>query len=110
MKQLRNIGAYVKYYYVDSLLTLDVFQHKCNNECAFRKLALRYHPDKNPDNPEAAERFKEINNANIILNDENKRPIYDDYGSMGLYVADQFGEDSVKYYFLMSKCWFKVSS
>ncbi|KAK3538347.1 hypothetical protein QTP70_035218 [Hemibagrus guttatus] len=75
---------------------------------AYRKLALRYHPDKNPDNPEAAEKFKELNNANSILNDETKRQIYDEYGSMGLYVADQFGEDSVKYYFLMSKCWFKA--
>ncbi|XP_053488553.1 dnaJ (Hsp40) homolog, subfamily C, member 5 gamma b [Ictalurus furcatus] len=75
---------------------------------AYRKLALRYHPDKNPENPEAAEKFKEINSANSILNDENKRQIYDEYGSMGLYVADQFGEDSVKYYFLMSKCWFKT--
>ncbi|XP_076155392.1 dnaJ (Hsp40) homolog, subfamily C, member 5 gamma b [Alosa pseudoharengus] len=75
---------------------------------SYRKLALRYHPDKNPDNPEAAERFKEINNANSILNDENKRKIYDEYGSMGLYVSEQFGEDSVQLYFLMSKCWFKT--
>ncbi len=75
-----------------------------------RKLALKYHPDKNPNNPEAAEKFKEINNANTILNDDTKRQIYDQYGSMGLYIADQFGEESVKYYFLMSKCWFKVSS
>lgn len=75
-----------------------------------RKLALRHHPDKNPDNPEAAEKFKEINNANSILSDENKRKIYDEYGSMGLYAAEQFGEEGVKYYFLMSKCWFKVSS
>lgn len=74
---------------------------------AYRKLALKYHPDKNPDNPEAAEKFKEINNANSILNDENKRKIYDEYGSMGLYVSEQFGEESVKYYFLMSKWWFK---
>lgn len=74
-----------------------------------RKLALKYHPDKNPDNPEAAEKFKEINNANSILNDEAKRRIYDEYGSMGLYVSEQFGEESVKYYFLMSKWWFKVS-
>lgn len=78
--------------------------------CAFRKLALKYHPDKNPENPEAAEKFKEINNANSILNDETKRKIYDEYGSMGLYVSEQFGEESVKYYFLMSKWWFKVGA
>uniref|UniRef100_A0A8C0HEV6 J domain-containing protein n=1 Tax=Chelonoidis abingdonii TaxID=106734 RepID=A0A8C0HEV6_CHEAB len=77
---------------------------------AYRKLALKYHPDKNPENPEAVEKFKEINNANATLNDENKRQIYDEYGSMGLYVAEQFGEESVKYYFLMSKWWFKVSA
>ncbi|XP_069742695.1 dnaJ (Hsp40) homolog, subfamily C, member 5 gamma a isoform X2 [Narcine bancroftii] len=75
---------------------------------AYRKLALKYHPDKNPDNPDASEKFKEINNANAILNDNNKKRIYDEYGSMGLYVAEQFGEESVKYYFLMNKCWFKV--
>ncbi|KAJ8275178.1 hypothetical protein COCON_G00098030 [Conger conger] len=75
---------------------------------AYRKLALKYHPDKNPDNPEAAEKFKEINNANSILNDDTKRKIYDEYGSMGLYVSEQFGEESVKYYFLMSKWWFKT--
>ncbi|XP_068436815.1 dnaJ (Hsp40) homolog, subfamily C, member 5 gamma b isoform X2 [Clinocottus analis] len=75
---------------------------------AYRKLALKYHPDKNPDNPEAVDKFKEINNANSILSDENKRKIYDEYGSMGLYAAEQFGEDGVKYYFLMSKCWFKA--
>lgn len=71
---------------------------------------MKYHPDKNPDNPEAAEKFKEINNANSILNDETKRKIYDEYGSMGLYVSEQFGEESVKYYFLMSKWWFKVAA
>uniref|UniRef100_UPI00398F25C2 dnaJ (Hsp40) homolog, subfamily C, member 5 gamma a isoform X2 n=1 Tax=Pristiophorus japonicus TaxID=55135 RepID=UPI00398F25C2 len=75
---------------------------------AYRKLALKYHPDKNPDNPDASDKFKEINNANAILNDDNKKRIYDEYGSMGLYVAEQFGEESVKYYFLMNRCWFKT--
>ncbi|XP_025911675.1 dnaJ homolog subfamily C member 5G [Apteryx mantelli] len=75
---------------------------------AYRKLALKYHPDKNPDDPAAAERFKEINSAHATLSDEGKRRIYAEYGSMGLYVAEQFGEDSVKYYFLMSKWWFKA--
>lgn len=69
---------------------------------------MRHHPDKNSNNPEAAEKFKEINNANSILSDENKRQIYDEYGSMGLYAAEQFGDEGAKYYFLMSKCWFKV--
>ncbi|XP_043397876.1 dnaJ homolog subfamily C member 5G isoform X2 [Chelonia mydas] len=80
----------------------------CRFPAPCRKLALKYHPDKNPENPEAVEKFKEINNANATLNDENKRKIYDEYGSMGLYVAEQFGEESVKYYFLMSKWWFKA--
>ncbi|NXW51792.1 DNJC5 protein, partial [Nyctiprogne leucopyga] len=75
---------------------------------AYRKLALKYHPDKNPDDPAAAERFKEINSAHATLSDEDKRRLYDQYGSLGLYVAEQFGDDAVKHYFLMSKWWFKA--
>ncbi|KAI8485210.1 DnaJ sub C member 5B [Branchiostoma belcheri] len=48
---------------------------------AYRKLALKFHPDKNPDNPEATEKFKEINRAHSILSDETKKNIYDEYGS-----------------------------
>lgn len=75
----------------------------------FRKFALRYHPDKNPDNPETAEKFKELNSANSILSDVTKRNIYDSYGSLGLYVAQQFGEENVNTYFMLSTWWAKVS-
>lgn len=71
-------------------------------------MALRYHPDKNPENPEAAEKFKELNNAHAVLSDVNKRNIYDSYGSLGLYVAQQFGEDNVSAYFMLSTWWAKV--
>lgn len=70
---------------------------------------MKYHPDKNPDNPEAAEKFKEINNAHAILTDATKRNIYDKYGSLGLYVAEQFGEENVNTYFVLSSWWAKVS-
>ncbi|KAI1233447.1 DnaJ subfamily C member 5, partial [Lamprotornis superbus] len=75
---------------------------------SYRKLALKYHPDKNPDNPEAAEKFKEINNAHAILTDATKRNIYDKYGSLGLYVAEQFGEENVNTYFVLSSWWAKL--
>ncbi len=48
---------------------------------AFRKLAKKYHPDVNKDNPEAAQKFKEINEAYAVLGDEQKRANYDQYGS-----------------------------
>lgn len=74
----------------------------------YRRLALKYHPDKNPDNPEASEKFKEINRANMILMDLTKRNIYDNYGSLGLYVAEQFGEENVNTYFVLTSGWCKA--
>jgi DnaJ family protein C protein 5 len=74
---------------------------------AYRKLALRWHPDKNRDNPDATERFKDINRANAILSDATKKEIYDKYGSLGLYVGEQFGNDNIHSYFVLSSCWFK---
>jgi len=47
---------------------------------AYRKAALKWHPDKNTDNPDAAERFKECSQAYEILSDAEKRKIYDQYG------------------------------
>lgn len=73
----------------------------------YRKLALKFHPDKNPNNHEAAEKFKEINHAHSILSDATKRNIYDNYGSLGLYIAEQFGEENVNTYFLVNSGWCK---
>lgn len=51
---------------------------------SYRKLALKYHPDKNQGNEEANKKFAEINNAYEVLSDSEKRSIYDRYGEEGL--------------------------
>ena len=51
---------------------------------AYRKSAIKYHPDKNPGNKEAEEKFKEVSEANEILSDSSKRKTYDQYGKEGL--------------------------
>jgi len=51
---------------------------------AYRKLALQYHPDRNPDNPGAEEKFKECSEAYAILADSEKRSMYDRFGHAGV--------------------------
>lgn len=57
---------------------------------AYRKLALQYHPDKNPDNKEAEEKFKEAAEAYEVLSDEKKRAKYNQYGHAGMQGGTDF--------------------
>lgn len=56
---------------------------------AYRRLALQYHPDRNPDNPDAEERFKVCSEAYQVLSDPQKRAAYDRYGHAGVSGAGQ---------------------
>ena len=51
---------------------------------AYRKLAMKYHPDRNPDDAQAAEKFKELSEAYEILSDDNKKQAYDNFGHDGV--------------------------
>jgi DnaJ-class molecular chaperone len=67
----------------DLYQTLGVSRDASKDEIkkAHRKLALKYHPDKNPDDQVAAEKFKRIQEAYDVLSDDEKRPAYDRYGA-----------------------------
>jgi curved DNA-binding protein len=62
------------------VLELDKNASKEEIKRAFRKLARKYHPDVNPDEPKTGEKFKEINEAYSILSDDKKREMYDKFG------------------------------
>jgi curved DNA-binding protein len=68
--------------FVDYYKTLGVDKGATEKEIkkAYRKLARKYHPDLNPDNKDAEKKFKEINEANEVLSDAEKRKKYDKYG------------------------------
>jgi len=55
-----------------------------------------------------AVQFQEVNHANTVLADDMKRSIYDRYGSIGIYVAEQFGDENVNTYFVLTSPWCKV--
>jgi molecular chaperone DnaJ len=66
---------------------------------AYRRLAMKYHPDRNPDDPDAEHKFKEAKEAYEVLTDAQKRAVYDQFGHAGLQggrgpssAADAFGD------------------
>jgi molecular chaperone DnaJ len=93
-------------YYEILMVSRDIDQ--AGLKTAYRKVALQYHPDRNPDDPEAEETFKEISEAYSVLSDAEKRQAYDrfghsmggagggfqsqDFGSFGDLFGDLFGE------------------
>ncbi|EDV21172.1 DnaJ-like protein subfamily B member 11 [Trichoplax sp. H2] len=66
---------------------------------AYRKLAIKYHPDKNKDDPKAQDKFQDINAAYEVLSDEEKRKTYDRSGEEGLQNLGQGGGDPFSSFF-----------
>ena len=58
---------------------------------AYRKVAMKYHPDRNPDNKEAEDKFKEAAEAYSVLSDDNKRSQYDQFGHAGVNASSRQG-------------------
>ncbi len=78
--------AYIDYY---KILGVDKSASQEDIRKAFKKLARKHHPDLNPNDPDAKRRFQEINEANEVLGDPEKRKKYDQYGEHWQH-ADQF--------------------
>src|SRR3954463_15403615 len=69
--------AFIDYY---KILGVDKNASEDDIKKAYRKLARKYHPDLNPNDKEANKKFQQINEANEVLNDPEKRKKYDQYG------------------------------
>ena len=78
--------AYIDYY---KILGVDKNATPDDVKKAYKKLARKYHPDLNPNDPEAHRKFQEINEANEVLSDPEKRKKYDQYGENWKH-ADEF--------------------
>ena len=68
---------YIDYY---KILGIDKSASDSDIKSAFRKMARKYHPDLNPNDKDAKKKFQDINEANEVLGDPDKRKKYDTYG------------------------------
>jgi len=84
--------------HIDYYETLSVSRNDGGSEIkkAYRKLAMKYHPDRNPDDRDAEEKFKLCTEAYEVLSDEKKRKIYDTYGHDGLKNSGYNGPSSTE--------------
>lgn len=85
--------AYIDYY---KILGVDKGASPEDVKKAYKKLARKYHPDLNPNDPDAHRKFQEINEANEVLSDPEKRKKYDQYGENWKH-ADEFEAQQQQY-------------
>ena len=85
--------AYIDYY---NILGVNKDASQDDIKKAYKKLARKYHPDLNPNDPDAQRRFQEINEANEVLSDPEKRKKYDEYGENWKH-ADEFEAQRQQY-------------
>lgn len=76
--------------YIDYYKILEVDKQASQDDIrkAYKRLARKYHPDLNPNDPDAKRKFQEVNEANAVLSDPEKRKKYDEYGQNWEHAAD----------------------
>lgn len=67
------------------ILELDKDATESEIKKAFRRLSVKFHPDKNPGDQESAQRYLKVNKAYEVLNDQEKKQMYDLYGEEGIF-------------------------
>jgi curved DNA-binding protein len=86
-----NLLEFMKDYY--SVLGVKKNASEEEIKKAYRKKAMKYHPDRNKDNPKAEEKFKDISEAYAVLSDKKKKAQYDQYGSEGFH--QRYSQDDI---------------